>query len=97
MTDGVRLAMWSDVTRPVDGAYYQKQMTHHLIPQLPRDWISSLTNVLLIRDPAQVVASYLRSRAPVVAEDIGLIQQTELYDQLGGAMPVIDSDGVWAP
>ena len=71
--------------------YYQKHMTHHLIPQLPRDWIGSLTNVLLIRDPAEVVASYLRSRADVVAEDIGLVQQAELYEQLSGAPPVIDA------
>jgi hypothetical protein len=84
-------AVVAELTAPVDGIYYQKHMTHHLIPQLPRDWIGSLTNVLLIRDPAEVVASYVRSRANVVAEDIGLVQQSELYDQLGGAVPVIDA------
>jgi Sulfotransferase domain len=86
---------WREVvaglTAPGDGVYYQKHMTHHLIAQLPRDWIPQLTNVLLIRDPAEVVASYVRSRAEVVAADIGLVQQAELYDQLGGAVPVIDS------
>jgi hypothetical protein len=66
-------------------------MTHHLIPQPPRDWIPSLTNVLLLRDPAEVVASYVRARADVVAEDIGLGQQTEHYDQLGTDVPVIDA------
>jgi hypothetical protein len=71
--------------------YYQKHMTHHLIPQLPRDWIAALSNVLLIRDPAEVVASYVRSRADVVAEDIGLVQQGELYDLLGSDTPVIDA------
>jgi sulfotransferase family protein len=76
---------------PVDGVYYQKHMTHHLIPQLPREWIGGLTNVLLIRDPAEVVASYVRSRADVVAEDIGLLQQAELYDQLSGQVPVLDA------
>jgi len=81
----------AELTAPVDGVYYQKHMTHHLIPQLPRDWIPQLTNVLLIRDPAEVVASYVRSRADVVAEDIGLVQQTELYDQLGCHIPVIDA------
>ncbi len=81
----------AELTAPTEGVYYQKHMTHHLIPQLPRDWIPALTNVLLIRDPAEVVASYVRSRADVVAEDIGLVQQTELYDQLGGDVPVIDS------
>jgi hypothetical protein len=71
--------------------YYQKHMTHHLIPQLPRDWIAELDNVLLIRDPFEVVASYVRSRADVVAHDIGLVQQTDLYDQLGSQTPVIDA------
>jgi hypothetical protein len=84
-------AVVAELTAPVHGIYYQKQMTHHLVPQLPRDWIPLLTNVLLIRDPAEVVASYVRSRADVVAEDIGLVQQGELYDQLGPATPVIDA------
>ncbi len=85
----------AELTAPVHGVYYQKHMTHHLIAQLPRDWIGGLTNVLLIRDPAEVVASYVRSRSDVVAEDIGLVQQAELYDQLraevGTAPPVIDA------
>jgi hypothetical protein len=81
----------ADLTAPCDGIYYQKHMTHHLIPELPRGWIDGLTNVLLIRDPAEVVASYVRSRADVVAADIGLVQQSELYDQLGAAVPVVDS------
>jgi hypothetical protein len=81
----------AELTGRVDGVLYQKHMTHHLIPELPRDWIARLTNILLIRDPAEVVASYLRSRADVVAEDIGLVQQTELYDQLGADVPVIDA------
>jgi hypothetical protein len=81
----------AELTGPTGGIYYQKHMTHHLIPELPRDWIGRLTNVLLIRDPAEVVASYVRSRARVVATDIGLVQQTELYDQLGPGTPVIDA------
>jgi Sulfotransferase domain len=84
-------AVVARLTAPVEGVFYQKHMTHHLIPQLPRDWIPALTNVLLIRDPAEVVASYVRSRSDVVAEDIGLVQQAELYDQLGADVPVIDS------
>jgi hypothetical protein len=38
-----------------------------------------------------VVASYTRERANVVATDIGLVQQAELYDQLDANVPVIDS------
>ncbi len=44
-------AVVADLTGPVCGVRYQKHMAHHLIPQLPRGWINSLTNVLLIRDP----------------------------------------------
>ncbi|WP_375498260.1 hypothetical protein [uncultured Jatrophihabitans sp.] len=58
---------------------------------MPRDWIAELTNVLLVRDPAEVVASYVRSRADVVAEDIGLVQQRKLADLLGADVPVIDA------
>jgi Sulfotransferase domain len=74
--------------------FYQKQMTHHLTPDLERGWITGLTNVLLIREPREVVASYLRSRSQVTADDIGLVQQDRLYDELAGlgAPPlVIDS------
>jgi hypothetical protein len=81
----------AELTAPVEGVYYQKHMTHHLVPSLPRDWIGALTNVLLIRDPAEVVASYARSRAGVRAEDIGLVQQAELFDRLGPDTPVIDA------
>ena len=79
------------LTAPVDGVFYQKHMAHHLLPQLPRDWIPSLTNVLLIRDPVEVIASYLRSRADVSVEDIGVVQQAALYEQLGADVPVIDA------
>lgn len=82
----------SELTAPVEGVYYQKHMTHHLIPQLPRDWIETLSNVLLIRDPTDVVASYVRSRNDVYLSDLGLVELSELFDQLGGTGPVVDAD-----
>ncbi|HSD16468.1 MAG TPA: hypothetical protein VLC71_04295 [Thermomonas sp.] len=74
--------------------WYQKHMTHHLLPHIDHDWIGTLRNVLLIRDPREVVASYVKSRAHVEADDIGLRQQVELYEELADAgtpPPVIDS------
>jgi Sulfotransferase domain len=74
--------------------YYQKHMAHHLTDDIDRSWITQLSNVLLIRDPREVVASYLRSRQTVTAADIGLPQQIRLYDELvaAGQTPrVIDS------
>ncbi|MBQ0935212.1 sulfotransferase-like domain-containing protein [Ideonella paludis] len=76
--------------------WYQKHMTHHLLPSMAVDWIHGLTNVLLIRAPDQVVESYLKSRAEVAPEDIGLLQQVTLFEaieaQTGHAPLVIDVD-----
>jgi sulfotransferase family protein len=82
---------------PVPGGarvFYQKHMAHHLLPDVDRAWVARLVNVLLIRDPREVVASYVRSRAAVTADDIGLRQQAVLYDELaaaGSPPPVIDA------
>jgi hypothetical protein len=84
---------------PVPGArplWYQKHMSHHLLPGLAHEWIHALTNVLLIRDPAEVVSSYVKSRATVTPEDIGLPQQARLFDELAdrnGAAPLVIDAG----
>lgn len=87
-----------ELTGPVPGArplWYQKHMSHHLLPEMALDWIESLVNVFLIRDPTEVVASYLKSRSRVTPEDIGLPQQLALFERLadrsGVAPPVIDA------
>lgn len=83
-----------DPVPPGVRVFFQKHMAHHLLPGIERGWIHDLTNVLLIRDPREVVASYLKGRAIVTADDIGLPQQVRLYDELraAGAAPlVIDS------
>jgi hypothetical protein len=69
--------------------FYQKHMAHHLLPGIDRGWVHRLSNVLLIRDPREVVASYVRARSTVTADDIGLPQQAALHDEL--APPVIDA------
>jgi hypothetical protein len=79
-----------------DGAevQYVKHMTHHLLPQDDLAWTTSYRNVLLIRSPEEVVASYLRSREVCEPEDIGILQQERLLDELGqpsAGVPVIDA------
>ncbi|MQA77530.1 MAG: HAD family hydrolase [Streptosporangiales bacterium] len=74
--------------------FYQKHMNGHLLPEVDRSWIRRLTNVLLIRDPREVVASYTKARASVTPDDIGLPQQVALYDELAAEdtpPPVIDA------
>lgn len=82
--------------------HYSKQMTHHLDMAEDRGWLAELRNVLLIRDPREVVASYVRSREACEPEDIGLWQQVTLHDELvdltDDDVPVIDAaDFLQAP
>jgi len=76
--------------------YYQKHMTHHMLPEIGRDWMARCRNVFLIRHPARVLASYARKRADVSLRDIGFAEQEELYDlacTLGEPPPpIIDAD-----
>ena len=78
--------------------FYQKMMTHHLLPEMDRKWIGSLTNCFLIRDPAEVIASYLRKNDDPELEDLGFVQQSEIFDwvqkETGKVPPVIDAKDV---
>jgi hypothetical protein len=71
------------------GVHYQKHMTHHLLPDVGRDWLGGLRHAYLIRDPAYVVASYARVRGAPTLADIGLAQQREVFERYGG--PVVDA------
>jgi hypothetical protein len=70
---------------------YVKHMTHHLEEGSDLGWTRSFRNVLLIRDPAEVVASYVRSRDTCEPEDIGIVQQVRLLEAWPDPPPVIDA------
>ncbi len=91
------------VTGPVpDGTrvFYQKHMTHHMLPGIDRSWLSGVVNCFLIRAPESVLASYAAKRADVTLRDIGFVEQAEIFDAIadetGTAPPVIDADDVLA-
>jgi hypothetical protein len=69
--------------------YYQKHMTHHLLPEIDRGAFAGLRHAFLIRDPVRLLASYARVRSAPVLADLGLEQQVEIFRAFGG--PVIDS------
>jgi hypothetical protein len=75
--------------------FYQKQMTHHLLPGIDRSWLGAVTNCFLIRDPAEVIVSYIRKNNDPALEDIGFVQQAEIFDWVrehtGIIPPVIDA------
>jgi hypothetical protein len=77
---------------------YQKQMTHHLLPQVDRDWLGKVTNCFLIRDPAEVICSYIKKNDDPTLEDLGFVQQLEIFDWVrehaGAIPPVIDARDV---
>jgi hypothetical protein len=83
--------------RPV---FYQKHMTHHMLPKVGLDWMAGCRSAFLIRPPEQVLASYTVKRAEVGLEDIGVVRQAELFDReadrLGAAPPVIEGADVLA-
>jgi hypothetical protein len=86
---------------PVPGGrsiFYQKHMTHHMVPPIPRDWMKSCRNAFLIRAPEAVLASYSAKRAEFLAEDLGYETQREMFEReaerIGAAPPVIDAEDV---
>ena len=58
-----------------------KQMTHHLI-ELDWSFLPDFQNVLLIRDPRRIVASYAKVTDAVTVADVGYELQGKLYDYL---------------
>lgn len=80
--------------------FYQKHMTHHMLPGFGRDWMREVRNAFLIRDPAAVLASYVLKRDAVSLADIGIVQQRELFDdvadRVGSPPPVVEGADVLA-
>src|SRR5438093_7365493 len=59
-TDWRKVAAW--LTGPVPegkAIFYQKHMSHHLLPEIERDWLAALKHVFLIREPPEMLASPL--------------------------------------
>ena len=71
------------------GIYYQKHMTHHLLPAVDRAALAPLRHAFLIREPRGLLASYARVRSAPTVDDLGLRQQAEIFAEFGG--PVLDS------
>ncbi len=55
-------------------------MTHHLLPEVERDWLGADVNCFLIRDPAEVINSYIKKNDDPTLADLGFVQQAEIFD-----------------
>ncbi|MGH9381023.1 MAG: sulfotransferase family protein [Thermoanaerobaculia bacterium] len=86
----VREVILGDYEEPV---VFFKQMAHHLV-ELDRGFLLRCANVLLIRDPAEVLATIVRQLPAPRLEDLGIACQRELFDELvarGKEPPVLDA------
>lgn len=73
---------------------YMKHMPHHMVAGFPLDWAKTCVNIHLIRHPARVIASYIAKREAPTLDDIGFVQQSRLFNEIGGL--VIDSTDIRA-
>lgn len=95
---------WTAVVAGLDAldapVVYEKHMTHHMLAGVDLGWTASRRNAFLIREPAEVLASYTAKRADVTIDDIGVVRQRELFDReadrLGRAPPVLRGEDVLA-
>ena len=98
---------WSSVMRTLAGpapdgrpVWYQKQMWHHMVGPVGYADFAGFTHAFLIREPARMIASYLRKREVAEFADFGLERQADFFereaDRLGHAPPVVDASDVLA-
>jgi hypothetical protein len=75
--------------------FYQKQMSHHLLPHMGREWLGSVTHAFLVRDPAPMLTSLGEKLGNFELEATGLPQQVEIFDFVrrttGHVPPVVDA------
>ncbi|MFZ4656023.1 MAG: sulfotransferase family protein [Caldilineaceae bacterium] len=74
----VREVILGSCDRPV---LFLKQMAHHLV-ELDRGFLAETVNVLLIRDPVQMLPSLGQTLTNPILRDTGLATQAALYQQL---------------
>ncbi len=92
-SDWQRVIAWlTEVVPQAKPIFYQKQMTHHLLPEIDRGWLDQVTNCFLIRHPREVITSYIAKNNDPLLEDVGFVQQAEIFDLVckhSGAMPAV--------
>lgn len=78
--------------------FYQKHMAHHFLPEIDRGWLDRVTNCFLIRDPREMLPSYVKKNDMPRLEDTGYPQMLDIFEHVrsrsGLVPPVIDSRDV---
>jgi len=83
--DWRKVVQWlTEFEPPGKTVFYQKHMTHHLLPEIDRSWLDGLTHAFLIREPQEVVTSFIKVAGTVRLEDTGYPQQLEIFHWVRG-------------
>jgi hypothetical protein len=77
--------------------WYQKHMAHHLVDIEDLSWIENFKNCILIRNPKDVINSYVRKNILQNVSDLGYPQQLSILEFLQSKKMkfyIIDSDNL---
>lgn len=72
--------------------FYQKHMNKHMLPHIDISWIDRVTNCFLIREPREMITSFIKVVPNPVIDDFGLIEQVNMFNRLretSGAVPIV--------
>ena len=79
-----------------NGPVFSKDFPHYIEHRWTDDFLAHFNHSFLIRDPAKVATSMYKHWPDFVLKEIAILEQRQLYDrlsdQMGKALPVIDSD-----
>ncbi|MDG1712432.1 MAG: hypothetical protein P8H21_01065 [Woeseiaceae bacterium] len=74
------------------GICYQKHMVQHILPNFEKKWILKCLNCFLIREPKEVISSFLKKWPDADFEDFGFLDQINLFHYIkneSGMPPVV--------
>jgi hypothetical protein len=86
------------IVGPVPGSkaiYYQKHMTKHMLDPIDMAWLERVINCFLIREPREVITSFVKVVQRPDAAELGFRRQVEIFERVrrttGGIPIVIDA------
>ncbi|HCX20746.1 MAG: sulfotransferase family protein [Flammeovirgaceae bacterium] len=82
---------WINITQSSSEHVFVKNMAHHMI-NMDLSFIKQYQNVLLIRNPKELITSFAKVIPNPKMSDIGVARQFEIYQYLDGDCLIIDSN-----
>jgi hypothetical protein len=66
--------------------------------EIDREWLIGMANCFLIREPCEVILSYIKKQGEPTLEDLGFVQQAEIFDfvrtRANSIPPIVDAKDV---